>query len=241
MQIKELVSNVASYNALTERQNHKNLPVPTFNKTAVDSVSVSDVAQRLNIKFQKSSPLEKAELTDSLPPIGKEIDSQMKKTIDILERIENLTLLAQDESLGDDSRVEIQIEIEDLRDNLMILPRNLMTDEKRPSYVQLFKESGSLISSDNTSILERMRTRILNGEAWNIREAWAPLGNTDGENIQAGWTVIDNSNVITQEDGKFVTTTKKVPTVKERLEAGTPYVVMDAKSAEKVRLWLNGR
>ena len=234
MQIKELVSNVASYNALTERQNHKNLPVPTFNKTAVDSVSVSDVAQRLNIKFQKSSPLEKAELTDSLPPIGKEIDSQMKKAIDILERIENLTLLAQDESLGDDSRVEIQIEIEDLRDNLMILPRNLMTDEKRPSYAQLFKNGGNLTISDNTSILERMRTRISNGEAWNVREAWALLDdNSDDENLKSGWTVVDDSNVITQEDGKFVTTTKKVPTVKERLEAGTPYVVMDAKSAEK--------
>ena len=110
-------------------------------KGQFDSVSISDVAQRLNAKLQKSSAIEKAELTDSLPPIGKKIDQFMKRATDILMRIKDLTDLAQDESLGADSRVEIQIEIEDLRDNLQILPRNLMTNENRASYVQLFEES----------------------------------------------------------------------------------------------------
>ena len=80
-------------------------------KGQFDSVSISDVAQRLNAKLQKSSAIEKAELTDSLPPIGKKIDQFVKRAADILVRIKDLTDLAQDESLGADSRVEIQIEI----------------------------------------------------------------------------------------------------------------------------------
>ena len=235
--------NVSSYENSLERQNNKNLSIPTPNKSAVDSFSISEIAQRLNTRLQKSSSIKKSELLDSLPTIGKKIDSQMKKAIDILERIENLTLLAQDESLGDDSRVEIQIEIEDLRDNLMVLPRNLMLDEKRSSYMQLFKDSGELIITDNTSLLERMRTRISNGEDWNVREAWQPESKTTfGDNPDdlginsGGWTVVDDSKVMTFEKNEIVATSKKVPTVREKLEARTPYVVMDSKSAEKVRL-----
>ena len=156
-------------------------PIPAL-KGQFDSVSISDVAQRLNAKLQKSSAIEKAELTDSLPPIGKKIDQFMKRAADILMIIKDLTDLAQDESLGADSHVEIQIEIEDLRDNLQILPRNLMTDENRASYIQLFEESDdsfrALASGDrsgfgeSTSILDRIRTRIRSGQEWNVREAW---------------------------------------------------------------------
>ena len=63
----------------------------------------------------------------------------MKKAVNILERMKELTMLAQDESLGDDARVEIQIEIEDLRDNFMIIPYNIMSERQFSTQSQQYE------------------------------------------------------------------------------------------------------
>ena len=118
----------------------KFLPAQITNANkAADSFSISDAAQRLNMNLQKASKLAKAELTESLPAFGKEIDAKMKKAVNILERMKELTMLAQDESLGDDARVEIQIEIEDLRDNFMIIPYNIMSERQFSTQSQQYE------------------------------------------------------------------------------------------------------
>ena len=157
-------------------------------------------------------------------------------------------MLAQDDSLGDDARVEIQIEIEDLRDNFMIIPYNIMSERQFSTQSQQYEQTGELElmrrSADGSTILERMRERISNGEEWNVREAWRPeallrvtkddSGADVAEVYEAGWYVVDDSSIITQDrDGKFIERGKSVPTVREQLEWRTPYVVMDAESAEK--------
>lgn len=231
MRIHGLTENFSRYNNLQVQR--KNIFVNENNNVISDSFSISDVAKRLNINFHKSQKLTKTENINEVPEIAKSADNAMKKAIDILERIKNLTELAEDKELGDDSRIEIQIEIEDLRDNLAVIPRNLYTDENKATYSQLFESQET-----GTSILDRIRTRINNGEKWNVREAWqvqSGIEHSDGtkEIISGGWAVVDDSNIITQSEGKFIAKSKKIPTVLERLEAGTPYVVMNSKSAEK--------
>ena len=62
---------------------------------------------------------------DSLPPRAQSLDKALSKTIDILERMQKLAVAAQDKKLSDLERIEMQIEIEDLRANLMVVLRDL--------------------------------------------------------------------------------------------------------------------
>ena len=129
------------------------------------------------------------------------------------------------------------------------MPRNLITGENNSSRIDFDKKFNIEIqSADGSSILERMRERINNGEKWDVREAYSPLGfirvkqNEDGEEIyeigEAGWYIVDDSKVKSQDTktGEIYNRSTSVPTVRERLEAETPYVVMDAKSAEKAEI-----
>ncbi len=179
----------------------------------------------------------------------------MKKAQSILENMQKLAELAKDNSLTDSDRIEIQVEIEDLRDNLVMIPTDLMTgrtnsrescDEKFYNDMGItFGENGQF--GDGSSIFDRMRERISRGENWNVREVWSPetttIIHTDketGEKIYEvkapGWyTVDEEANVYSRSrsDEAFMETSKKVPTVKETLKAWSPYVVMDAEGAEK--------
>lgn len=239
--IRELFTNLSSLSEFSERKRSKFFPTIVQNKDFVDSISISDIAQRLNFKLQNASSIRRAELMDSLPPVAKKVDSAMKQAVSILEHISDLTELAQDESLGDDVRVEIQIEIEDLRANLETLPSSILNGGTvAPVHDQMNDIYNSFAIGDwgdGSSLLERMRARISNGEEWNVREAYSALGSIDSsDNLQgSGWYVVDdNISVITQDkNGKLTSTGANVPTVKERLEAGTPYAVMDAKSAHR--------
>ena len=93
-------------------------------------------------------------------------------------------MLAQDDSLGDDARVEIQIEIEDLRDNFMIIPYNIMSERQFSTQSQQYEQTGEL---------ELMR-RSADGSGADVAEVY-----------EAGWYVVDDSSIITQgRDGKFI-------------------------------------
>jgi hypothetical protein len=93
-------------------------------------------------------------------------------------------------------------------------------------------------------MLDRMRSRIANGQEWNVREVWRPH--------DSQWDVVDDNTatILTWENGSYVDSGNKVPTVRERLEWETPVILMDAKSAAdgakrieqeigKVQKWLD--
>lgn len=242
------IGGVNDISSLYVLNNKREIHHRSFTLSNTDTFSISEAAQRFNASLQKSSRLVKAEITESLPPFGKEIDNAMKKAVNILERIGELSVLAQDETLVDADRLELQIEIEDLRDNLQVLPRNLMTGEKWATNSQLMNSTGELSlrpSADGTTLLERAATRALNVEEWDIREVWNPgevrvsvddEGNQSIEEIAAGWYAVDDENVYTRdENGKFIESGRKVPTVRERIEACTIYSVMDSESAAKTQ------
>ena len=121
---------------------------------------------------------------------------------------------------------------------------NLTLQHRLPINLVTEKYNSRDISGEGSSILERMRERIMNGENWNVREAYRPgeikftvdetgtkiLEKTEGSFVVVG----DDKHVMTEgDDGKIIDPCKNVPTVKERLEAMSQYVVMDSDSAEK--------
>lgn len=266
MHISSLVNSIpvadlrGGYAVTREHRNEISL-VSAYSNHNVDSFSISDIARRLSASLQRSktSLLDKSgkiDIADSLSGIGKDVYRQMGKAVNILERIGELSKLAEDDSLSDDARVELQIEIANLQDNLEVIPFNILgLDGGRREFgtatqtgIEFYKANGVAPGNitgdfgDGSSMLERMRTRIMNGEEWDVKEAWAPEGcdivsvdENGAVNVSkipsAGWYVIDDS----------IKGSESVPTVSQRLEAATSYVVMDAKSAHETSALVNER
>jgi hypothetical protein len=229
-----------------------------------DSVILSDIGAKLRFNGGESSSLtgkQKIELTEALPPWAQRFDKAMSQVVDILEKMHALAIAAQDKKLSDLDRVEMQIEIEDLRANLAVIPRNLrggppIARLPRNDLLSLFLAEGDYSYGDYSSVLGRMRERIMNGEEWNVREAWCPEGfgftrvtyDDNGEEVWEvfeanAWYVVDDRNVWTYDNdkGKIVDSGKKVSTVREILEWANPVVVMDAESAAKGAALLEGQ
>jgi hypothetical protein len=255
--MREFFSKIAPLNGAAGVQSSAFLPaLPALAQQKQpdhDSLSLSDIGAKLRFNGGESSSLigkQKIELTDSLPPWAQRVDKAMSQAIDILEKMHALAIAAQDKKLSDLDRVEMQIEIEDLRTNLMAMPKSLRTGkpvarlEEVPMVVSLFLSGGDYSSGDYSSVLGRMRERIMNGQEWDVREAWCPDGFTrvtyddNGDEVWEifeanAWYVVDDRNVLTYREGEIVDSGKKVLTVREKLEWRSPVVVMDAESAAK--------
>lgn len=245
--IREFAQNISQ----TTSRHHISLPVPQGIRQAFDTVDISEIGKRLSANIQKTAQPEETDRTKILTEAEKNIDKAMKKAQGILERMKELAVLAQDKSLGDLDRIEIQIEIEDLRDNLVMIPDNLMTgknqsrEQRDKWFLELRNFGYGSTYGDGSTLLQRARERALNGEKWDVREAWRSdteifvSHDEDGNEVwkvkTPGWYVIDEDQNITMQDldGQYIQTGKKVPTVRERLEAQTQYIVMDSESAEK--------
>ncbi len=229
--VKEFFSKIAISSVPLGVRNDGAVPTLTQQRQqSHDSFSLSDIGKRLCLNVGKSSSLLKGqEITpsDSLSGEAKKVDKAMAKVIDIMERMRKLAVAAQDENLSDLDRVEMQIEVEDLRANLMAVPISLRTDRSidRPFQVGAFLLEHNNDYGDSSSMLERMRTRIMNGEEWDVREVWSPY--------DATWKVVDDQKIFTQSEGKILNTNRQVPTVRDMLEATTPVVVMDSESSAK--------
>ena len=235
---------------------------------ARDSLLLSDLGKKLSLTLsekESSSLLIERPTTgpaDSLPSWAQPLDKVLSQTIDILERMQKLAVAAQDKKLTDLDRIEMQIEVEDLKSNLKAVPRNLLRKELQVERVSLqetyvaFFEDGAESFGDYSSVLERARDRILNGQEWDVREAWSRGGfirvtrDENGEEVQEvgasnAWHVVDDRNVVTRvwQEGKYiyVDSGRKVPTVRERLEKASPVVVMDAQSAAEGAGYLENR
>jgi hypothetical protein len=170
----------------------------------------------------------------------KQNDRYLSQQIDILEKMHELaTVAAQNKKLTDFERVNMQLEFEELRkdmNELAGLPRKFWAKEAASG-------DFSALWGDGSSVVERMRNRIMNGEEWNVREVWAgsplvPTLTVNDEGVEVPlslWTVVDdkNANIMTRVDrtSEFVDTGKKVPTVREVLERETSINFMDADSA----------
>ena len=244
-------SNTTSLNSSISVKSNKFLPaLPVLTQQtslAHDSLFISDIGKKLSLSVSRAySPIEtqKTEQTSPLSPEAKQADKAMAKVIDILGRMQKLAIAAQDKQLSDSDRVEMQIEIEDLRTNLKAVPWNLRGGKGRPPILPKPVEWGDYGYGDYSSVLGRMRERVSKGQAWDVREAWCPEsftrvthddnGNEVLETVEANaWHVVDDKNVSTYREGKNADSGKSVSTVREILEWASPVVVMDTKSADK--------
>jgi hypothetical protein len=242
--MREFFSKVTLLNRIAGVQNNTVLSALVQQKqSAHDSLMLSDIGKRLSFNTGESSSLvtkRKTELPDSLPPWAQKIDKALSQAADILERMRALAIAAQSEKISDLDRIEMQIEIEDLRANLM----NVCGSSARPPHFSapMFVKDGEAYC-DYSSVLGRARERIIRGQKWDVREVWCPEGFTrtayddNGEefveSFEAGeWYVVEDRNVLTRsKEGKFVDSGRKVETVRELLEWADTVIVMDAKSA----------
>lgn len=249
--MREFFSKIAPLNEAAEvRRNTLLSALPALaqqTQPSYDSLFLSDIGKKLSVTVRESSSLietRDAELAEiaALPPWAQQADKAMAKAMDILERMQKLAIAAQNKKLSDIDRVEMQIEIEDLRANFMAIPRNLKG--VRPSIVPNLADYGDYGYGDYSSVLGRMRERIMNGQEWNVREAWCPESFTrvtsdeNGEEVwevvaAKAWHVVDDKDILTFREGENVGSGKKVLTVREVLEWATPVIVMDAESAVK--------
>ena len=263
--VREFFSKIAlSAGAAAARGNPLRSVFPSLaqrKQPVYDSLVLSDKGKKLSLSGGESFPLiKRQEAAESLPSWAQPIEETLSKTIDIMERMRKLAVVAQDKKLTDLDRIEIQIEIEDLRANLNVVPRALLRKELQVDLVSLqevyataFKD-GPESFGDYSSVLERARDRILNGQEWDVREAWCTDGFTrmaqdeNGEEVLevfAGktWYAVDDRNVLTKllHETEFRDSGRKVPTLRERLKGASPVVVMDAQSAAEGAGYLENR
>lgn len=186
-----------------------------------DSVQISSAARQMNLHIDTEEDGDRPAM--SWEPItnftaDKTVslaDEHISKTGKLLERMKALAEAAQDESLSDIDRVDLQIEMGRLQHELntkadrMALGREGgFSSEKEngaPESVEnVIKERhGSFEDSDAYKMLQRARERIANGEEWDVSEIASDIVKIeDGEVIyvRTDWEISDDEAVQTVGD-----------------------------------------
>jgi len=257
--LNEFFSRIASLNGAGAGRLNSFLPalIPQ-GQAGHDTLFLSDIGKRLSFNVNKAPLLDGKQKTDRITdPLLQLVDRNMARVEGILKEMHELAIAAQDTKLSDLERLNMQVEFEELREQLSVMPRNLLAQSRGQPTVSreptLFDSvrNPEIFSNDTftrgngTNLFDRMRERIINGEKWNVREVYAhKTFSTDAGIVEGGkWHVIDdsNKNILQKEfdideNGVFFKakpsdTGKVVRTVREELELYTPVILMDAKSA----------
>ena len=217
-----------------------------------DTMILSDMGKKLSFGVDKAPLLNENREADVTDPILKATEKYIKKAETVLARMHELTTAAQDEKLSSLDRINMQIEMEELRDRLQDIAFDYAaklpggpthTEVKRKTeetFKHLAEKEFYAMKSDDSSLLERARERIIRGENWNVREAFAGIVKSelkeelittsnglshtvlyDPKDGQGRWVVVDD-NVLNAE---------LIPTTRELLERDNAIILMDAKSA----------
>jgi flagellin-like hook-associated protein FlgL len=182
----------------------------------VDSLFLSDIGKRFHFRG--------AEITDKWSQITssgsnwglRAMDSHISKTGKLLENMKSLAESAQDETLTDLDRIDIQIEIGQLQHSL----KN-ETEVLRRKLIGLPNTMADPFESTSEyKMLERARQRIVNGEKWDVAEVLTPIAAWDDE---LGWHVKQYELEIADDEG--------FATVSDYLKANGRSV-MDSDSAK---------
>jgi hypothetical protein len=226
-----------------------------FVKKETDTLELSGLGKRLRFRSETTKLTEGKAATGS-GPIIQLMDSSLSEVEGILEQMKALTELAKGTNPSALDRVNMQIEMEELKRRL--------SEAKGAMSEKLAKMSGrDKILPDVTvkvddyfypteatqSLLERARDRLLEGEAWDVAESYEVfekvtkirVGDREIE-VEEGFQLpsdIDLENGLIayfpeQAGGRwFVTDDKDIPTVRQRLEKSDAIILMDADSAAK--------
>ena len=215
-------------------------PLAGRKRSATDAFDISDLGRRLCLERAMTSSaveMQKSEAVKELSPVAQRVDRSMAKAQGLLEQMRTIALTAQDESLSVLDRIELQIELEDLRDMFEGVALAMRKDEPidetrrlsdRTRYIYEMMRTIPYLGGDDSSVLSRARERIMKGEAWDVREVWVPIDRHTGS-----WAVVGDETVWTlDEEENVVDSGRSIPTVRERLENNS-VCIMDAESATK--------
>jgi hypothetical protein len=184
----------------------------------------------------------------------RQIDESISKVGGILEQMKNVANLAQDDSLSDLDRIDLQIQMERLQKNLLGETAKFRMRREGKSEKEIAELLAYIYEEDPDSMLQRARNRIINGEEWDVRETfdlitvskgvkaatpdgWQSLQqNAEGEYVLPEGMKIEESARINEFEwgygGHFVATqNKSVPTLLEFMEMTNGIIIMDSGSA----------
>jgi hypothetical protein len=140
--------------------------------------------QMLNLLIDGKSAAEKpavswnAQITDSrADPTLKLLDKHIAKAGDILERMREFAKSAQDETLSDDDRLAIQMNIGMLQYELDC-ETEMMYSKYHSGVAKVVLHEGRYEDTDAYKMLERAAERLANGEKWDVAEVLTPYVRT---------------------------------------------------------------
>jgi hypothetical protein len=253
--VNEFLSRIASLNGAGGVRGNAFLPALVPNGQAGhDNLFHSDIGKRLSFKTEKTPFLNGSQKSDATDPILVAIGNQISKVEAVLEKMQELaTRAAEDKSLTELERMDMQIEMEELRGELNGRGRYTTEQRLRRDKNIAFLRSDNLDGwryGDDTSLLGRARDRLVRGEKWDVKEAFVPFDIYDkipapdhdkeplGEfiTVSNGFSyyepkpLIEGGQWIVIED-ESIANAEQILTVREQLERGNSIILMDAKSA----------
>jgi hypothetical protein len=151
------------------------LPVPSQQKNAFDILNLSDIGKRLSFKTEKAPLLEGTRKTNNSDPILSLMDKSMTEVEEILAKMHALAVSARDDkNLSDLDRINMQIEMEELRARLNDATEAMSTKLANMSGQERNKNQiiDPTPTLDGSTVLERARARIMRGEKWDVAEGF---------------------------------------------------------------------
>ncbi|MCL2010416.1 MAG: hypothetical protein FWG71_07705 [Synergistaceae bacterium] len=192
--VNEFFSRIASLNGSAGVRGNSFSPalIPQ-GKAAHDSLLLSDVGKKLSLDVNKAPLLSGSRVND---PVLIATEKYLSEAETILTRMHELATAAQDGKLTGLDRINMQIEMEELRKELMVVEFDYKAKvDGTISYAELgrmneklykllFDEKSNPLAwerGDDTTLLGRARDRIMRGEKWDVKEAFVPFGIVDKE------------------------------------------------------------
>ena len=223
-----------------------------------DALSLSGIGGRLSIKGQPVAPWDDAVTNASDEEALRLIDESISAVGKILEDMKKAAEIGEDETLTDLDRIELQIEMSRLQERLSVETRRMsmrmagQTEEEIAKNLSQFNDT----AKNQIELLNRARDRILNGDAWDVRESYE-LNLVPKETIVISPEGRETFPAVEGEQGKefvlpdyynpqdvvilknhdwnggqmVVTDDEKVPSLREILESQNALILMDADSA----------
>ena len=248
--MNEFLSRYITRTANINQQNQqKPLAIVNPMGRSGDQLNLSNIGERLRFQGASISRWNERSAPGVKDASLSLIDESISEVGSILERMKSLTLIAQSEELTDLDRINMQMEMEELRTQLLDAARKMSAEFAGESFISqpAFME----LPGDGSSLLERARDRILEGKNWNAREVFQlggvlkeVRGSQGAHIIGDEWPEgldIESISMKIYEPGEeaigagkwLITDDKSVSTVREKLEWSNTINLMDAKSAAK--------
>ena len=220
-----------------------------------DTLDLSAVGERLRFQGEVIASWGQGVTKSGDDPVLVLMDKSLSRVGSILEQMKAITIQAESPNLTDLDRVNLQIDLRRLEKELGAARKRMSLElaGESPEKINVLLEPAVSESSEegltNPDLLQRMRYRAEHGERWNVAEVAQSVLKVKevriGDRVipvENGWENFELPADV--EPGSLVALIgdtgwmeyvaaddRELPTARQRLEAMTHLIVMDAKSA----------